>query len=160
MADDYYSPSRPAAGVASGRDGVNQPGQYPTSLFGVGLPGGTGAPGTDHAPARVDSTTMAGQYPAREAISGAELGGTGAPGSQGATDNTAGDVTVMYTVTDMYKAEGQSTEGHISDSISGPGDWTAVPGNYPPTHPVSGTQTPTSTGAGQGRIMRGGRQVG
>lgn len=159
MADDHYSPSRVAAGVAPGRDGVNQPGQYPDSLFGVGLPRGTGAAGSDGAPARVDPTTMGGQYPANEAISGAQLGGTGAPGSQGATDVTTGDVPIMFTITDMYKAEGQSTEASISDAISGPGDWTAPPGNYPPQHPIAGTPSPQSTGAGQGRIMRGGRQV-
>lgn len=159
MADNYTSPSSPAHGVAPGRDGVNQPGQYPDSLFGIGLPRGTGAAGSDGAPARTDATTMGGQYPSTEAISGVGLDGTGAPGSQGATDQVTGAQTVTYTITDFYKAENQSTEATISDSIGGPSDWTATPGNYPPQHPVSGSHSPTSTGAGQGRVMRGGRAV-
>lgn len=159
MADDYYKPSKVAQGVAPGRDGVNQPGQYPDSIFGIGLPHGTGAAGSPTADPRVDSVNMGGQYPSRMPISGVDLGGTGAPGSQGATDTVTGAQTVTYTVTDFYKAENQSTEASISDSISGPSDWTATPGNYPPQHPVSGSHSPTSTGAGQGRIMRGGRAV-
>jgi hypothetical protein len=160
MADTYTSPPEPALGASPGRDGINQPGQYPSSLFGVGLPQGTGAPGTGGASGTSDPTLQPGQYPSKEPISGVSLDGTGAPGSQGATDNTTGDQTITYSLPGFYKGEGVSNVSSTTDAVSGPGDWTAPPGNYPPQHPVTGSHSPTSTGAGQGRVMRGGRQVG
>lgn len=156
-----------AANGAYGGESVNQPGQYPKSLFGVDLPQGTGAAGSEGAsPGNriTDSTGEPGQYPATEPISGVTLGGTGAPGSQGAVEGSedSGDVTVTYSPPGFYKSQSQGVDPTITTlaDISGPDDWTAPPGNYPPQHPLAGTPTPTSTGAGQGRVMRGGRQVG
>jgi len=31
--------------------------------------------------------------------------------------------------------------------------------NYPPTHPITSTPLPATSGAGQGKIMKGGRAV-
>jgi hypothetical protein len=159
MADTYYSPNQKASGAGLGGDAAGQPNQYPSSLFGVGLPQGTGAPGSQGASGTADPSNQPGQYPATEPISGVKLGGTGAPGSQGATDDTTGDQTITYTTPGFYKGEGVDLTASTTDAVSGPGDWTAPPGNYPPQHPLAGTPSPTSTGAGQGRVMRGGRAV-
>jgi hypothetical protein len=164
MADTYQSPAQPTSGTGAAQDPTNTPGQYPSSLFGVDLPQGTGAAGTEGATDgnRVtDPTGQPGQYPATEPISGVSLGGTGAPGSEGAMDGPedAGDVSVTYSLPGFYKGEGVDLVTSTQADISGPDDWTAPVGNYPPQHPLAGTPTPTSTGAGQGRVMRGGRAV-
>lgn len=162
MADTYQSPAQGNLGAGLGGDPAGQPGQYPASLFGVALPQGTGAPGTpgaDRAPA--DPTNEPNQYPATEPISGVALGGTGAPGSPGASPgNEDTGQTITYSLPGFYKGEGVDLQASTTDSISGPNDWTAPPGNYPPVHPLAGTPSPTGTGAGQGRVMRGGRAVG
>lgn len=162
MTAPYANPkgSAQASGTATPSDPSNQPGQYPASLFGVALPQGTGAPGTEGALSSnrlTDAAGEPGQYPATEPISGVTLGGTGAPGSQGATPapEDSGDTTVTASNPSFYS----STAKTVQADISGPDDWTAPPGNYPPQHPLAGTPSPTSTGAGQGRVMRGGRQV-
>lgn len=153
-----------AASGAYGGDPSNQPGQYPMSLFGVGLPQGTGAAGTEGASPGTsvsDPTGEPGQYPHTEPISGVTLGGTGAPGSQGAVEGSEGDTVITYSPPGFYKGESQGVNPTITttDSISGPGDWTATPQGAPTTHPISGTSMSNDTGAGQGRVMRGGRAV-
>lgn len=160
-----HNPGGAANGAFSGDDATNQPGQYPNSLFGVGLPQGTGAAGTEGAsPGNrlTDPTGEPGQYPATEPFSGVALGGTGAPGSQGAVEGAEGDTTITYSPPGFYKGESQGVNPTITttDSISGPNDWTATPQGAPTTHPISGTPLSNDTGAGQGRVMRGGRAVG
>ena len=45
----------------------------------------------------------------------------------------------------------------VSDAISGPDDWTSTQDNYPPGRPIiPGDFYPAATGAGQGRVLRGG----
>lgn len=160
-----HNPGGAASGTGGGGDPANQPGQYPMSNFGVSLPQGTGAAGTEGATPgnRVtDPAGQPGQYPATEPISGVTLGGTGAPGSQGATEGAEGDTTITYTPPGFYKGESQGVFPTITttDSISGQGDWTAPPQAAPTTHPISGTSISNDTGAGQGRVLRGGRAVG
>lgn len=162
MADTYQSPTQASTGAGLGGDPAGQPNQYPSSLFGVALPAGTGAPGStgaDRGPS--DPTNEPGQYPATEPISGVSLGGTGAPGSAGTVEQgESGGTTITYSLPGFYKGEGVSLQASTVDTISGPNDWTAPPGNYPPVHPLAGTPSPTGTGAGEGRVMRGGRAVG
>lgn len=160
-----HNPGGAANGMSGPGESVNQPGQYPMSLFGVGLPQGTGAAGSEGAtPGNrlSDPTGEPGQYPATEPISGVSLGGTGAPGSQGAVEGNEGDMVITYSPPGFYKGESQGIDPTITttDSISGPNDWTATPKAAPTTHPISGTSISNETGAGQGRVMRGGRAVG
>src|SRR5215467_661150 len=160
---------RQTGGTASGTYGgepVNQPGQYPGSLFGVALPQGTGAPGTQGAGGMADPTNEPGQL--NEGISGqgpSTTADTGAPGSQGAVSTQGGPDRVTFTPgANYFKSESQPASLSVttSDSISGPNDWTQANdgsyggGKYPPG--VQGN-TPTSTGAGSGRVLRGGRSV-
>jgi hypothetical protein len=156
---DYESPNQKTSGAGLGGDATGQPGQYPSSLFGVGLPQGTGAAGSNGASGAKDPTNAVGQYPSTEPISGVTLGGTGAPGSPGATEPMEGGTSVTYQTPDFYKGDGVTMTATKTDEISGPNDWTAPPGTYPPQHPITSTPVPTSTGAGQGRVLRGGRRV-
>src|SRR5215813_4054519 len=91
-----------------GGEPVNQPNQYPGSLFGVGLPQGTGAPGTAGAGGMADPTNEPGQL--NEGISGqgpATTADTGAPGSQGATNSEGGPDSVSFTGSNFYKSESE-----------------------------------------------------
>lgn len=154
--------SRPQS-TSAGRVGgepVNQPGQYPASLFGVALPQGTGAAGSA-GPALYsgDVTNQPGQL--NEGLSGlgpADIAQTGAPGSMGAQNTAGGTDQVTYTRPGSY-ATGSYEMDTLSDSVSGVNDWTqAIDGSYGGQHPqIPGLSEPTSTGAGQGRIMYGGR---
>jgi|SRR5215475_2033461 len=153
-----------SSGVYAG-DEVNQPNQYPGSLFGVALPQGTGAPGTAGAGGVADPTNEPGQL--NEGISGlgpSDIADTGAPGSQGATNTEGGPDSVSYSSANFYKGESEpaSLSESKSDHISGTDDWTqANDGSYGGGKYLPGVQgnTPTSTGAGGGRVMRGGRAV-
>jgi len=146
-------------------DPALQPDQYPGSLFGVGLPQGTGAPGTQGAGGMADPTNEPGQL--NEGISGQGPGTTAdthAPGSQGATNSQGGPDTVTFTNANFYKSESEpaSQSETKSDHISGTSDWTqANDGSYGAGKYLPGVQgnTPTSTGAGSGRVLRGGRAV-
>ena len=151
------------AGTAESSDPTNEPGQYPGSLFGVGLPQGTGAPGTAGASGMADPTTEPGQL--NEGISGlgpSDTANTHAPGSAGAQNGAGGPDAVTYTRPGAFLT-GTNIQDTVHDSISGPGDWTqAIDGSYagggPQVPGVKGNE-PTSTGAGQGRVLRGGRSV-
>jgi hypothetical protein len=153
------------SGTSAQSDPTNEPGQYPGSLFGVSLPQGTGAPGTAGAsPGSADPTNQPGQL--SEGLSGegpAQIADTGAPGSQGAQNSSGGGPdTIHYTRAGSYLS-GTYQQDTVSDSISGPGDWTqAIDGAYagggPQLPGIKGNE-PTSTGAGDGRVMRGGRSV-
>lgn len=157
----------PPASADSGNQGANDPtlvsGQDTTSLFGVEIPYSSGAPGTAGASAQPqgDPSNEPGQYPATEPISGVALGGSGAPGTTGADpDSQPGKVAVLVSDPNYTAGKpggGSGTQMVSADmAVSGPGDSTAVPGNYPPTHPLAGTAAPVSTGAGQGNVRRGG----
>lgn len=152
------------SGVRRGGDSTGEPGQYPDSLFGVAVPQGTGAGGTQGAryDASTDPTIEPGQL--NEGLSGegpSETADTGAPGSRGAMPTQGGPDSVSFTRPGSYLS-GTYTSDTVSDSISGPGDWTqAIDHGYPgdPTLPGLAGNQPTSTGAGEGRTLRGGRAV-
>lgn len=165
---------------------TEEPGQYPTTAWsGFGLPEqnfGSGAPGGSPTSSEVDTgdTNEPGQYPSRETFTGVALGGTGAPGTQGATNRlTGGPDTVSISKPTFYKSIYEVTEdpsgwdepdgaGYkqfvISDSISGYDDWTqANDHSYGPGHNMPGVEGNTPTpGSGQfqtgrGNVMYGGR---
>lgn len=147
------------AGISRG-EVTTQPGQYPSSLFGVALPSHTGAPGTGGASGGADPANQPGQL--NEGISGegpADTANTGAPGSQGATNNPGGSESVSYTRPGAFLT-GTNVTDTVSDDISGIGDWTqAHDGSYGggPQLPGIAGNMPVSTGAGAGQVRRGGR---
>jgi hypothetical protein len=161
---DVSGASGPAAAGAYGGEVTGQPNQYPASLFGVALPRGTGAAGTAGAGGGADPTNQPGQL--SEGISGegpSETADSGAPGSAGQPLGAAGGPdSVTYTDPGSFLA-GTNTSVTVSDSVSGPADWTqAIDGSYAgggPQLPGIRGNEPTSTGAGQGRVLRGGRAV-
>ena len=151
-----------AAGAFTGDDPANQPGQYPGSMFGVGLPQGTGAPGSAGAGGGADPTTEPGQL--HEGISGlgpSDTANTGAPGTAGQQNGTGGGTTINYTRPGAFLTGTNETDT-IRDDISGPGDWTqAIDGSYGGGPQLPGIQgnMPDGTGAGAGQVRRGGRAV-
>lgn len=152
------------AGATHGDDPTFEPGQYPSSLFGVALPQGTGAGGSAGASGGADPANQPGQL--NEGISGlgaSATADTGAPGSTGQQNGGAGGTTVTYTEPGSFLS-GTNQTGTVSDSISGTSDWTqAIDGSYagggPQLPGISGNE-PTSTGAGGGRVLRGGYRRG
>lgn len=159
---DVSGAGAPQAAGAYGGEVSSEPNQYPSRLFGVALPQGTGAPGSAGAGRMADSTNQPGQL--SEGISGtgpADNADTGAPGSAGATENQGGADTVTYTRPGSYLS-GTNQQDTVRDDISGTGDWTqAHDGSYGGNLNLPGItgNQPTSTGAGQGRVLRGGRRV-
>ena len=155
----------------SAQSGVSMPGVDPTaekgnysdSIFGTALPQGTGAPGSAGASGPSDPTNEPGQL--NEGISGegpSQIAETGAPGSSGAGNNEGGPDSVKYTLPGSYLS-GTYEQDVVADSISGIQDWTqAIDGSYGGSGNLPGIDgnQPTSTGAGGGRVMRGGRAVG
>ncbi|HEX7994420.1 MAG TPA: hypothetical protein VF506_10900 [Streptosporangiaceae bacterium] len=152
----------PDAAGAYGGEVSTQPGQYPARLFGVALPQGTGAPGSAGAGRSADPANQPGQL--NEGISGlgpADTADTGAPGSQGAGSGSGSADSVTYTWPGSFLT-GTNQSDTVRDDISGTGDWTqAHPGSYGGNLNLPGIDgnQPTSTGAGQGRVLRGGRRV-
>ena len=141
-----------------------QPGQYPADLFGVALPQGTGAPGTQGSnpgDASADATNMPGQTDEKiVGIGPDEIAETGAPGTQGVVNASGGD-TVTYTPPG-YLDGGPFREATAQGHVDGMGDWSqANTDGYAggPTLPGLERNRPTSTGAGSGRTLRGGRAV-
>lgn len=159
--------SQAASGTPSGgTDPTNEPGQYPASLFGVTLPQGTGAPGSQGAQhsAATDPTNEPGQL--NEGLSGLGpdvLGQTGAPGSAGAVNGPGGPDAVTFTRPGSFQS-GTYVSDTVHDSVSGTADWTQANdsgyGSGGPQLPGIKGNEPVSTGAGAGRVMRGGRAVG
>lgn len=140
-------------------------GNYADSLFGIQLPKSTGAPGSQGAvhDGAVDPTNEPGQL--NEGLSGlgpADTADTGAPGSAGVVNGGAGPDAVTYTRPGSYLS-GTYVADTVNDSISGPNDWTqAIDGSYGggPQLPGIAGNMPAGTGAGAGRVMRGGRAEG
>ena len=151
------------AGTGGGGDPTTEPGNYSDSIFGTALPQGTGAPGSAGASGASDPTNQPGQL--NEGISGegpSQIAETGSPGSSGASNTEGGPDSVKYTLPGSYLS-GTYESDTVADSISGPQDWTqAIDGSYPGSPQLPGIQgnAPSSTGAGGGRVMRGGRAVG
>jgi hypothetical protein len=139
-----------------------EPGQYPGSLFGHGLPQGTGAPGSQGAQGGADPSNEPGQL--NEGISGLgpdALANTGAPGSTGNQNATSGPDAVSYTRPGSYLT-GTYTQDTVHDAVSGPNDWTqAIDGSYGggPQLPGIAGNMPSGTGAGEGKVLHGGRNV-
>lgn len=158
-------PSQATSGTSTSEDPTLEPGQYPGSFFGITIPQGTGAPGSQGATpgAGTDPTLEPGQL--NEGLSGLgpdKTANTGAPGSTGAQNGGAGPDRVTYTKPGSYQS-GTYQSDSVSDSISGPNDWTqAIDGSYGggPQLPGIEGNMPPGTGAGQGRVMRGGRAQG
>lgn len=159
--DEAYS-GTPAGGM----DPTLEKGNYGDSMFGVQLPQGTGAPGSQGATAgggNDDPTNEPGQLD--EGLSGlgpAQTADTGAPGSTGASNGGPGPDAVSFTRPGSYLS-GTYQQDTTHESISGTSDWTqAIDGSYPgsPQLPGIDGNAPASTGAGGGRVMRGGRAAG
>ena len=99
------SQSSAYSGTSGAQDPTTEPGQYPGSFFGVQLPQGTGAPGSQGASGHADPTLEPGQL--NEGISGlgpADTANTGAPGSQGAQNGSSGPDSVSYTRPGSYSS--------------------------------------------------------
>ena len=148
----------------AGTDPTVEPGQYPSSFFGVSLPMGTGAGGSAGAGGGADPTNEPGQL--TEGISGlgaSATADTGAPGSGGQQNGSGGGTSISYTRPGSFLS-GTNQQDTVTDNISGPSDWTqAIDGSYagggPQLPGISGNE-PTSTGAGGGRILKGGYRRG
>lgn len=164
---DVSGLSGPNAAGAYGGDPANEPNQYPSSLFGIALPQGTGAPGTAGAGRGADPSNQPGQL--SEGISGlgaADTADTHAPGSTGAQNHSGGPDAVTYTRPGSFLT-GTNQEDTVNDSVSGTSDWTqAIDGSYAgggPQLPGIRGNEPTSGGGpyqpGSGRVLRGGRSV-
>lgn len=160
---EVVSGSGAQSGTGSGLDPTLEPGNYASSLFGVQLPQGTGAPGSGGAHGPSDPTNEPGQL--NEGISGLgpdQIAHTGAPGSSGAGNNEGGPDSVKYTLPGSYLS-GTYEQDTVADSVSGTQDWTqAIDGSYGGGPQLPGVQgnMPSGTGAGSGRVLRGGRSVG
>jgi len=157
------------AGTGGGGDQTTQPGQYPSgpdAIFGGPVPTSTGAPGTaGGGGASADDTVEAGQLTGDfGGLSTSEITDTGAPGSAGGRPSTgSGGDAVTFTRPGSYLS-GTYTQDTVNDDIDGAGEWTEANdsgyGTGGPQMPALRGNQPTSTGAGQGRVMRGGRMRG
>ena len=156
------------SGTHDTADPTVEPGQYPSSLFGVGLPQGTGAGGSAGASGVADPVNEPGQL--NEGISGlgpSDTADTGAPGSMGATNGPAGGTAISYTRPGAFLT-GTNIQDTVTDNISGPNDWTqAIDGSYAgggPQLPGIAGNEPTAGGPryqpGSGRVLRGGYMKG
>ena len=161
------SGNTPVAAGTYGGEVTAEPNQYPSSLFGVRLPQGTGAPGSGGAAGGADPTNQPGQL--SEGISGegaSQTSQTGAPGSTGAQNGSGGPDAVTYTRPGSFLT-GTNQSDTVSDSVSGPNDWTqAIDGSYggggPQLPGIAGNEPAAGDGRYQpssGRVLRGGRAV-
>jgi hypothetical protein len=140
-------------------------GQDPNDLFGIAISYESGAEGTAGASGQPDGdpTNEPGQYPATEPISGVDLAGmSGAPGSSGAGDLDGNPSGQTITITDPNYTSGKPGGGSgvqfvtAAVAVGGPDDSTTVPGQYAVSNPMPSMSQPQGTGAGRGRVMRGG----
>lgn len=152
------------SGTNAQSDPTNEPGQYPSSLFGVTLPQGTGAGGSAGASGAADPANEPGQL--NEGISGlgpSVIADTGAPGTAGAQNGGAGPDSVTYTRPGSFLS-GTNVQETVHDTISGTNDWTqAIDGSYSgggPQLPGIAGNEPQAGGArfqpGSGSVRRGG----
>lgn len=163
--DSQPPPGKAAQGTSNpGVDPTNELGQTPSSLFGFAVPQTTGAPGGPGAADQPDPTLEQGQdYEGISGLTPGQTADTGAPGSQGAVNGGSGPDTVTYTRPGSYLS-GSYEADTVNDTVSGTSDWTqAIDNSYPGgDHQLPGIKgnAPTTTGAGMGRVMRGGRSEG
>lgn len=161
---------RPYSGNNENSDPTNEPGQYPVTgqnnIFGGPLPSGTGAPGSAGARGGADPTNEPGQISdGLTGITDAQITQSGAPGSQGATDNPGGPDAVTYT----YPNDGIGPYQPVTkqDALTGPQDSTQANDSG---YATGGPQLPGIRGnepqagsaryqPGGGRVLRGGRDV-
>jgi hypothetical protein len=162
--DEQQAPPQASTGVKiSGLDPTLEPGNYTDSLFGVAIPQGTGSPGSAQGHVSGDSTLEVGQL--WEGLSGLgpdAIANTGSPGSMGAQNVAGGSDTVTYTRPGSA-ISGTNKTDTVQDNISGHNDWTqAIDGSYGggPQLPGVAGNMPDGTGAGGGRVLRGGRAAG
>jgi hypothetical protein len=148
------------SGRPSSDDPTLEPGNYGPSLFGVPLPQGTGAPGSAGAGNAADPTNEPGQLD--EGLSGlgpSVTADTGAPGSAGQQNSAGGGTAITYTNPGSFLG-GTYTQDTVTDDVSGVNDWTqAIDGSYGGKQ-IPGLNMPMGTGAGEGTILKGGRDVG
>jgi hypothetical protein len=160
----------PPAAADAASIGANDPslvsGQDPGNLFGIAISYDSGAPGTAGANAQPegDPTNEPGQYPATEPISGVSLSEmSGAPGGPAADpDNRPGEQSFM--ITDPNGMAGRPGGGSgnyfipADVAVGGGGDSTTMPGQYGSgvADAMPSMAQPMDTGAGRGRVMRGG----
>ena len=161
-----YQTQGPGAPAGSANDPTLVGGQDPASLFGVEISYNSGAAGSGTAAgvAPQDPTNMPNQYPSTEPISGVRLDGSGAPGGPGAGDLGDNPAGMTVTLTDPNYTAGrpggqsgnQFIQAHVQ--IGGPLDSTTVPGQYADSVATNlpHMSQPESSGAGQGRVLRGG----
>lgn len=144
-------------------------GQDPASLFGIPISYESGAQGTAGASVQPqgDPSNEPGQYPATEPISGVSLDGTGAPGSMGAGDAANRPAGGTATITDPNYTSGKPGGGsgvqfiQAVVQVGGTNDSTTTPGQYgSPIMPALQHGEPAGTGAGTGRVRRGGNMNG
>ena len=156
------------SGTRNAGDPTNEPGQYPSSLFGVALPQGTGAGGSAGASGGADPVNEPGQL--NEGISGlgpSDTADTGAPGTSGAQNASGGSDAVTYTRPGSFLS-GTNIQETIRDSVSGPNDWTqAIDGSYsgggPQLPGIAGNEPQAGSGRfqpGAGNVLRGGYRKG
>jgi hypothetical protein len=168
---DKRAVDQPRSGTGGGGgDQTTMSGQYPPTadhgIFGGALPTSTGAPGTsggkgDHQDPTVEAGQLADDFGG--GVSPSDVIATGAPGSTGASGGGGGGNSVTFTDPGSYLG-GTYDQDTVSDNIVGPGEWTEANdsgyGTSGPQLPALKGNQPTSTGAGQGQVMRGGRMRG
>lgn len=145
-------------------DATLEPGAYSSDIFGIPMPQGTGAPGSQGASGAADPTNMPGEL--TEGISGMgpdQTADTGAPGSAGVDSTQGGGQSISYTDPGSYLGGTYQTHT-VNDEVSGPRDWTQAAddlytgdGNLPGIKEAAAGLA--DTGAGGGHVMRGGRAV-
>ena len=163
MANQMSVPASADSASMGATDPTLVSGQDPVSQFGVTFSYESGAQGTSGASGQPqgDPTNEPGQYPAIEPISGVSLDGTGAPGSAGAGDLSGNPSGQTVMVTDPNYTSGRPGGGSgvqfvdAAVSVGGPQDSTTVPGQYASPNLPAMAQ-PQGTGAGTGRVLRGG----
>ena len=168
MASQVQVPASADSGSVGSNDPTLVSGQDPSSLFGVAISYDSGSQGTSGQSGQPqgDPTNEPGQYPSVEPISGVTLEGTGAPGSSGAGDLSNAPAGQSYTITDPNYTSGKPGGGsgvqfiQANVALGGSSDSTTVPGQYGGSNPMPSMSQPQSTGAGTGRVMRGGRMNG
>ena len=165
-APDVANPG-PGAPAQSANDSTVVPGQNPASLFGIEISYDSGAPGSATAYGsgeNMGTVNQPGQYPAKETISGVALDGSGAPGGTGAGNLSGHAAGSGVTLTDPNYTAGRPGGGSGNQfiqapvQIGGPLDSTTVPGQYADSVATNlpHMSQPESSGAGQGRVLRGG----
>jgi len=142
-------------------------GQNPASLFGIEISYDSGAAGSATAYGsgeNLGTVNQPGQYPSKETISGVALDGSGAPGGTGAGNPSGHAAGSGVTLTDPNYTAGRPGGGSGNQfiqapvQIGGPLDSTTVPGQYADSVATNlpHMSQPESSGAGQGRVLRGG----